>query len=261
MSLRRLRRDWESLAALDPLWAILSDPTRRFGKWDLNEFLLTGETQIAAVMRHAGELGYPRNRGLALDFGCGVGRATRALGTYFPTCYGIDISETMITQAREINHTSAACEFMVNTSDNLRVFPADHFDMIYTCGVLQHMPNKGVIKSYVSEFLRTLKEGGLLVCQVLCALPLRNQLQIRRRLFGLLSRVGVKDRFLYETLGLHPIRIVPIPERELIGFLGSIGANILDVQSDPAASAAYKSRTFYVTKDRSAPRLGDPHRG
>lgn len=260
MSLRRLRRDWESLAALDPLWAILSDPARRFGKWDLREFLLTGEHQIAAVMRRAGDLGYPRNRELALDFGCGVGRATRALGTYFPKCYGLDISETMISKAREIHHPPA-CEFMVNTSDNLRVFPDDHFDMIYTCGVLQHVPNKRIIKSYVSEFVRTLKAGGLLVCQVLCSLPLKNRLQIRRRLFGLLSRMGVDERFLYGTLGLHPIRIVPIPERELVGFLDSVGADILDVQSDAASSTAYSSRTFYVTKGRSAPHRGDSRRG
>ncbi|HZI58619.1 MAG TPA: hypothetical protein VFF39_17695 [Verrucomicrobiae bacterium] len=36
-------RDWEEMAAIDPLWAILSAPEKRFGSWDIDEFLRTGQ--------------------------------------------------------------------------------------------------------------------------------------------------------------------------------------------------------------------------
>lgn len=248
MSLGRLRHDWEALATLDPLWAILSDPSRRFGKWDLSEFLRTGDRQIAEVMRHADRLGYPRQRQVALDFGCGVGRNTRALATYFRTCHGVDISDTMIARAREIHKSAPGCEFAVNSTPGLPMFHDESVDMVYTTLVLQHMPNTRVIKSYIAEFTRILRRDGLLVFQLLCALPLKNRLQLRRRLFGLLSALGLTSRFLYEKLQLYPIRIVVVPEREVMAFLGEIGARVLEVQAGPAADEAYKSRTFYVTK-------------
>ena len=248
MSLRGLRQDWEALATLDPLWAILSDPSRRFGKWDLNEFLLTGDRQIAEVMSHADRLGYPRKREVALDFGCGIGRNTRALAKYFRKCHGVDISATMISQAREINESVPGCEFLVNSTAGLAMFPDESVDMVYTALVLQHMPNTRVIKSYIAEFVRILRRDGLLVFQLLCALPLKNRFQLRRRLFGLLSALGVNTRFLYERLLLHPIRIVVVPEREVTAFLGEMGARVLEVHPGPAAVEVYKSRTYYVTK-------------
>jgi ubiquinone/menaquinone biosynthesis C-methylase UbiE len=248
VSLSRLRQDWETLATLDPLWAILSDPSRRWGKWDLSEFLLTGDRQIAEVMRDADRLGYPREREVALDFGCGVGRNTRALAQYFRTCYGVDISDTMIARAREVNESVPGCEFVVNSTAGLTMFHDASVDMVYTCLVLQHMPNARVIKSYIAEFLRILRRDGLLVFQLLCSLPLKNRLQLRRRLFGLLSALGVNTRFLYERLGLYPIRIVVVPEREVMAFLDGIGAKVLEVRAGPATDEVYKSRTYYVTK-------------
>lgn len=38
MSLSRHARDWEDLGTVDPLWAILSFPEDRFGKWDARAF-------------------------------------------------------------------------------------------------------------------------------------------------------------------------------------------------------------------------------
>ena len=41
------RQDWEELAQVDPCWAILSDPNRKFGAWDVEEFFRTGEIEFA----------------------------------------------------------------------------------------------------------------------------------------------------------------------------------------------------------------------
>lgn len=90
------KQNWEDLATLDPLWAILSDPHRRFGQWDASEFFASGEVEVGRLLQRVAMLGLPANRKRALDFGCGVGRLTRAMSRVFEECYGVDISEGMI---------------------------------------------------------------------------------------------------------------------------------------------------------------------
>ena len=38
-----LQKNWDHLGQEDPLWAILSDPEKKVGKWDITEFFDTGE--------------------------------------------------------------------------------------------------------------------------------------------------------------------------------------------------------------------------
>src|SRR5579862_7667567 len=79
-NLARYKSDWEGLAERDALWAILTDESKAGGKWDLAEFMATGEAEIHAVMNHLAAIGHtPDRNAAALDFGCGVGRLTQAL--------------------------------------------------------------------------------------------------------------------------------------------------------------------------------------
>ncbi len=150
MSLRRQKQEWEELGNMDPYWAILAQAGRKFGKWDTNEFFATGAQEIARVMESTADLGYPSGREVALDFGCGVGRLTRALAKYFQQCYGVDISESMVAKAKEINRSFPNCSFFVNTEEHLSTFADDCFDLIYTNLVLQHLPRKATIKKQTS---------------------------------------------------------------------------------------------------------------
>ena len=47
--------------------------------------------------------GLPRARALALDFGCGAGRLSRALAAHFEHVVGVDVSASMIETARALN--------------------------------------------------------------------------------------------------------------------------------------------------------------
>jgi hypothetical protein len=49
MVLQKHKRDWEELGNLNPLWSILTGHR----EWDVNEFFLTGEKEIQAVMERA----------------------------------------------------------------------------------------------------------------------------------------------------------------------------------------------------------------
>src|SRR5215207_11660461 len=103
VAMTRERQDWDELSELDPYWAILSDRSRRFGRWDLDEFFASGIAEVTQVLRTGRRHGLPAKRRDALDFGCGAGRLTRALAAEFENCLGLDISQQMIDEARRVN--------------------------------------------------------------------------------------------------------------------------------------------------------------
>lgn len=248
MLLEKHKQEWEDLATMDPYWAILTDTKNKFGKWDIEMFFQTGDQEIARIIQSAKQLGYPLEQDLALDFGCGVGRLSRALAKYFRDYYGVDISENMIRKAKELNLSIPNCTFILNTDDHLHVFSNNYFDMIYTNIVLQHLPGKSTIKSYIFEFIRILKKGGLLVFQLPSYIPLKNRIQPRRRLYALLRSLNINPGFLYNTLGLHPIKMNFIPEKEVISLLNEFGAKVLIVQTNSNDGYSNQSMTYYVTK-------------
>jgi ubiquinone/menaquinone biosynthesis C-methylase UbiE len=250
MSLRKHRQDWEELSGMDPYWAVLSDDRYKCGKWDPTEFFRIGDDVIRQVLGVAERLGYPRHRERALDFGCGVGRLTRALAQHFDQCSGVDISANMIARAREFNQEIPNCEFIHNDAEDLRLFADDQFDMVFTTIVLQHIPGEARIKSYVADFVRILKPDGLLVFQLPSHIPPRLRIQLRRRVYGLLRHVGVHQRYLHERFSLNPIRMSAIPEAEITSFLDALGAKVLHVEADSNCGPRVQSRTYYATKLR-----------
>jgi len=248
MSLMQLKQEWEDLAQMDPFWAILTFPDRQFGRWKVDEFFHTGDLEIEHVMKSSRPLGRPLCSESVLDFGCGVGRLTRALAGYFEKAYGLDISENMLVKARELNQPFKNCQFILNTENHLEMFTDNTFDMVYTNKVLQHISSRKIIRDYLAEFLRVLKRGGLLVFQLLSYIPVRNRIQPRRRMYSWLRAVGVRERILYEKIGLHPLCANYISQEKVIFYMRALGGRILLVQPDPNLTPAIQSRHYFVTK-------------
>jgi SAM-dependent methyltransferase len=165
-SLNRIQENWEGFAQSDPLWAICTDLKRRHGRWTQEEFFATGEREISKIMEYLRSLGLaPVKTDVALDFGCGVGRLTRALSQYFDQCQGVDISATMIRLAKEFHKNNSRCTFSLNEADDLQQFPYGYFGFIYTSITLQHIPMR-YVRKYLLEFIRVLKPGGMFVFQI-----------------------------------------------------------------------------------------------
>jgi ubiquinone/menaquinone biosynthesis C-methylase UbiE len=175
-------------------------------------------------MRSAEELGLPHQRKSALDFGCGVGRMARSLASHFESYTGVDISEPMIAQAREWNFDCTQCRFILNTTGDLRVFDNASFDLIHSRFVLQHLPSRALVESYLRDFIRILKPGGLLVFQLPCRIGLLHRLQPRRRLYTVLRGIGVSERLLLGPLKLTPMAMRAMPETKVARFLQALGA-------------------------------------
>lgn len=155
---------WENLAQKDPLWAILSDPSKRGRKWRLNEFLETGSREVSLLLHQLRRLDRSPRPGCALDFGCGVGRLTQALGSAFAEAIGADISPTMIRLAEAIN-ANPRVRFVLNQSRSLAFIETGSIDFLYSDIVLQHI-EPALTKSYLREFVRVLAPMGVCVFQL-----------------------------------------------------------------------------------------------
>ena len=236
--------EWEDLAQLDPLWAILTDPNKKGGKWELTEFFAQGEKDVARLMARAKSLGVPEKRERCLDFGCGVGRLTRAMRRYFSECHGVDLSSGMVSQARQL---TPECIFHHNPHPDLRSFQSSSFDLVYSIIVLQHTGSQAAILRYVEEFVRVLAPRGLLTFQVPEKLSFRFRLAPRRRLYVLLRGLGISSRRLYMS-GLNPIRMEAVSEKRIIEAIARAGGRFLTSQSDHWGGPLVSSRTYYATK-------------
>jgi SAM-dependent methyltransferase len=159
-----LQRSWEALGREDPLWAVLTDPGKRGGGWAPEEFLASGEYEIARVFGRLAQFGVEvPDSGRALDFGCGAGRLTQALGARCAHVDGVDIASSMLEAAERLNSTTNV-HFHHNVATDLAMFEPDTFDLVYSSIVLQHMPPVLAL-GYLAEFVRVLKPGGVLVFQ------------------------------------------------------------------------------------------------
>jgi SAM-dependent methyltransferase len=198
----KLRENWQSLGSDDPLWAILSDPRAKGGKWSVDEFLRTGQREINRVFGWLDQQGLKvNNHDRALDFGCGAGRLTQALAKRFDRCTGVDVAASMLEAARKLDPPQN-CEFVLNERSDLSVFPDQSFDFIYSSIVLQHIPHPYAI-GYIAEFCRLLAPHGVMVFQIpvekRTAHPLVElrariaaKVAIRSRLRRLLGRQGAR---------------------------------------------------------------------
>jgi SAM-dependent methyltransferase len=248
MTLDRQRQDWEQLAEVDPLWAVLTRADKRGGRWDRDEFLATGESEVAEVMDAAAELGWSTPRRQALDFGCGAGRLTRALGRRFETAVGIDISASMVETARALNSDVERCEFRVNTSTDLGQFRDGEFDFVYSSLVLQHLPNGELVRGYVAEFLRVVSPEGLVVFGLPARIGWPYRLALSRRLYSALRRVGVGEQTILRRTPLTPMRMTAVPEAEMRAFLNERGATVL--RAELRDGGGVRTVRYYVVPDK-----------
>jgi trans-aconitate methyltransferase len=209
------RQAWEELAVLDPHWAILSDPSKRYGRWDLDEFMDTGTQSIGRILSHG-----PESRERALDFGCGVGRLTYALAPHFSECVGVDISAEMVRQAQQ--DAPENCRF---TTGSLEQFEPRSFDLVVSLMVLQHIPSTAERVRCLTQLARLVASRGLLAFQVPGSIAWRDRFQVGARLYQLLRRLGVPARRLYGA-GLHPMRMGAISAERAARLLADAGCEL-----------------------------------
>jgi ubiquinone/menaquinone biosynthesis C-methylase UbiE len=243
-TLDNLKNAWEGLAGRDALSAILTDDSKTGRKWDLAEFLATGDAEIETVMRHLAAIGHvPDFSGVALDFGCGVGRLTQALAQRFASCVGVDISQEMIRQAEALNQ-HPHCRYVASSTNRLP-FDDASFSFLYSNIVLQHVP-RAFARNYLREFVRVLAPGGVLVFGVqnsFAGPDLSSRLMRVRHVLHLRSRIRVALKRGPGDMQMHCLP-EPVVRRALAS--AKIPVRIVDVRFTNTAARDFNGKLVYL---------------
>ena len=89
-----------------------------------------------------------------LDAGCGIGRHAYYAAQYGAEVWAVDISDAVEVAARNTQGTGAR---IIQADLNHLPFPAESFDLVYSMGVLHHLPDPERAFRYL---LRFVKPGG-----------------------------------------------------------------------------------------------------
>ena len=249
MDIPGLQRTWDELGRTDPLWAVLSLPDKRGGRWELDEFLATGVREIDEVLAKVEALGLGPVFGKALDFGCGVGRLTQPLAARFQEATGVDIAPSMIERAKSINVHGDRCRYVLNDRDDLGIFSDGSFDFIYSSITLQHMP-RPLMMTYVAEFIRLLSPSGVLVFQ----LPARPPRTLRSRLKRLIPSVLRTRwrRFRHERGAEARMQMFWTSPERVARLVRRSGGKIEAVQDDYSAGPGWSGKRYVVRRGGAA---------
>lgn len=257
MSLRQLSRTWDTFGREDPLWAILSHKQKRGNRWDLEEFLATGVTEVQEVLEHVRSVCPELRTGKALDFGCGVGRLTQAMATEFQEVHGVDVAPSMVERARELSSERGLgerCTYHLNQAPDLSLFGDDEFDFVYSNITLQHM-RPSLAAGYIRDLTRVLAPGGALLFQLPGA-PVRgpwfDDKPVLRHLRLLWGRC-LRGAYLlwHRTLRRRPVMdLFATPPEDVKALVGAAGGEVVVVQENTRAGPGWVSYLYCVLKEK-----------
>jgi SAM-dependent methyltransferase len=250
-------RAWEDWGAVDPLFAILTDPKYRHGGGDIEEFLRVGEGVVTDVLHQTDRLGIGQGRDLALDFGCGVGRLTGGLSNQFTNVIGVDVAPSMLDTAQKLHSNREHCKFTLNQSDDLRWIPDASLDFVLSLLVLQHLDSTDTIKTFLREFVRILKPGGAIVVQLPSSVPAhriplpswRTRSGLRIRAARSLRRVGIPASILYRRFDWVPeMTLLALPDEVTRRTFEEAGGVVVHVTPPTKDAGGTIDRTYFVTR-------------
>lgn len=249
MDIEKLRRNWDGLGSVDPLWAILAYPERHRGGWDgdEDEFFASGRAAVDEVIAMLDRVGgLPAERRQAVDFGCGAGRLTQGLAPHFSHVTGVDIAASMIQLAEQHNAHGDRVGYRLNEAADLSLLPTASVDFLLSIIVLQHIPNE-LKRGYLREFVRVLRPGGTAAFTV----PSHGDWTLEgavRRLPNSWQNVYRRRRYGYEqVMEFHPLRRAKVEDE-----LTAAGAEIVHVEREFMAGPRYTSYMYVIRKPGTA---------
>lgn len=157
-------QNWEAYGKDNPYFGVLSDEKFSRAHLDeqaIDEFFATGETHIAEVLatieKHIATDFHPQR---CLDFGCGVGRLVLPLAQRFTSVTGVDISPSMLAEARKNAGDLGLTNIELLPSDDTLSQVTGPFDLIHSFIVLQHIP-KARGEQILQRLMDLLSPGGV----------------------------------------------------------------------------------------------------
>jgi SAM-dependent methyltransferase len=194
--------DWNALGEAEPFFAVLTDERflrERMSDDDRQAFFASGEGDVAHLFELIARPDFaPKS---ALDFGCGVGRLTRALAKRIERVAGVDVAPSMLRIARE-NVPDATFSTEI---------PDERFDLIVSLIVFQHVPvRRG--EQLLDELLSHLADDGVAAIQFTFRRPGSFLRRIARTIRG---RVPLVHRIAQRMRGERPMPYMQMNEYDI----------------------------------------------
>lgn len=247
MSFEQVRKDWTTLGAEDPLWAVDVAADKRGGRWDAEAFLEVGRQDVESSRDQLRRLGLPTSWDRVLDFGCGAGRLSQALAQHAQAVVGLDVSPPMLEAARGLDRSEGRVSFVLNEDPDLRAFEDGSFALVYTMRVMQHLPRE-VLESYLTEFVRVLRPGGVAV--VHC--PTRPMWTLR----GLVWRVAPTPVIRWAQRRLlgypAPMRMTGVSEQRVAELVAVHGGEVVEAAPMDEPEAHWQARRYVIRRKADA---------
>lgn len=161
--------EWEKWGARDPYFSVLTNPKFRRDTIDeaaKEEFFALGRHHVHQVLQTCRERLDPHFKPRrVLDFGCGVGRLVIPFAAEAQEVVGVDISPSMLNEARDNCGRAHIDNVMLVLSDDQLSLVPGHFDLVHSCIVLQHIEiPRGLI--LFRELVQRVEPGGIGVLQI-----------------------------------------------------------------------------------------------
>lgn len=156
MSQDDLAGRWEGYARADAEFFIWTDVAKG------DDFAASGRRDAARIM----ELCSPhlRQRRLAVEIGCGVGRLAIPMSREFERVIGVDIAPTMLRKLEE-NCRAANVHNVRGMLANDAWDACGPVDFVYSHIVLQHIEDWAIIEGYFARAARALSAAGVIYSQ------------------------------------------------------------------------------------------------
>ena len=173
-------REWEKIGATDPYFGVCSHDQYRLSNLkeeNKEKLFISGSDHINNILnnikKHIDPAYTPKK---AVDFGCGVGRMVIPLAKIAKSVVGLDISESMLNEAKKnCENQSIKNASFFKADENLSALN-DKYDFIHSFIVFQHIPVKRGERLF-ENLLTHLEDGGICVVHFTYA---RHQVPIRK---------------------------------------------------------------------------------
>lgn len=135
-------RAWEKWGRNDPYFGVLAEERFSAERIDehRDEFFASGQAAIKHILKRLERSFGALPRGRALDHGCGVGRLSLPLARTFAQVTGLDISPSMLAEARSNATRLGLNNVGFELADDQLSRAAGQYEFVNSHLVLQHVP-------------------------------------------------------------------------------------------------------------------------
>jgi len=220
--------NWEKYGAEDPYYGVLSHDRYHMGALDNDAkraFFESGSDYIDNVVniitKYIDSGFSPEN---SLDFGCGVGRLLIPISKISNNTSGVDVSESMLKEARKNIEIFSADNITLIESDDCSDLLSETYDFVHSFIVFQHIPVKYGMAIF-TNIMNSLKPGGIGVLHFTYSNPglhgikggIKRYLPFMKPILRVFKREKLQPEMqmneyelnrIYEKLAIHRVSVV-----------------------------------------------------